>query len=246
MNDRTQKLDDELAAAYVLGTMTGRTRLRFERRMQREQELRERVLGWQRHFDALHALLPERRPTERVWLGILARINMAGRSEAEVGIREKLGASIRVWRTLALAGAVGVAALLVFQPMMMPPDPPPAPVEVPSADYLAVLSGEGGRQHWMLAAQEAEQRLRITAVEPLETLPDQDYELWLLPPEEDPVPRSMGLLPRVGDRTISLAEEDLQDLRQAGAFAVSIEPEGGSPTGAPTGEVVLVAPVLPF
>lgn len=246
MNEKSHQLDEELAAAYVLGTMSARTRLRFERRIQREHALREQVLAWQREFSALYALLPERRPTERVWLGILARINTAMRSDAGASLQEKLAARIRVWRTLALAGAVGVAALLVFQPMMMPPDQPPVPVEVPAADYLAVLSGEGGRQHWLLAAQEAQQRLRITAVEPLEERAQQDYELWLLPPGEDPVPRSMGLLPRAGERTVSLAEEDLRDVRRSAAFAVSIEPAGGSPTGAPTGDVVLVAPVLPF
>ncbi|WP_422372390.1 anti-sigma factor domain-containing protein [Hoeflea sp.] len=61
-------------------------------------------------------------------------------------------------------------------------------------------------------------------------------ELWLVPGEGAPV--SLGLVP--GDGGQLVLDESIRNRLSAGALlAVSIEPVGGSPTGAPTGPVVL-------
>ena len=65
-----------------------------------------------------------------------------------------------------------------------------------------------------------------------------DFELWIIRGKEAPVPA--GLL-RAGQSGTVLASIDPQLLAGgADALAVSVEPAGGSPTGAPTGDVVLV------
>jgi anti-sigma-K factor RskA len=68
----------------------------------------------------------------------------------------------------------------------------------------------------------------------------QSYELWVLP-KGGGNPVSLGLLPREGrlERELSSAQRAL--LLAAGQVAVSVEPAGGSPTGLPTGPVVIVA-----
>jgi anti-sigma-K factor RskA len=60
--------------------------------------------------------------------------------------------------------------------------------------------------------------------------------LWLIPP--DGRPRALGLLR--GDRAVSIiVPTDLAALiTGTAAFAVSLEPPGGSPSGAPTGPVI--------
>ena len=84
-------------------------------------------------------------------------------------------------------------------------------------------------------------RLTLTPVSLPPAGPDQDMELWLLPPGE--APRSLGLLtPAGGER--DLAREDLETLAGA-ALAVSLEPAGGSPTGQPTGPVLYHGPIIP-
>ena len=65
-----------------------------------------------------------------------------------------------------------------------------------------------------------------------------DFQLWIIRGKDKPVPA--GLL-RAGQSGTVLASIDPQLLAGgADALAVSIEPQGGSPTGAPTGDVVLV------
>ena len=68
------------------------------------------------------------------------------------------------------------------------------------------------------------------------------HELWALP-EGGGAPVSLGLLPQAGEQHRVLTAAQRAALAGSKQIAVSLEPEGGSPTGAPTGPVLLVAPV---
>jgi anti-sigma-K factor RskA len=72
--------------------------------------------------------------------------------------------------------------------------------------------------------------------------PGKSHELWALP--EGGTPVSLGLMPHTGDQHRVLTPEQREALKRARQIAVSLEPEGGSPTGAPA-EVLLVAPLAP-
>jgi anti-sigma-K factor RskA len=67
--------------------------------------------------------------------------------------------------------------------------------------------------------------------------PGRSYELWLVS-DRFPQPRSLGL---VGEQEYTvrptLASFDPDTIRRA-TYAVSLEPQGGSPTGVPTGPVL--------
>jgi anti-sigma-K factor RskA len=65
------------------------------------------------------------------------------------------------------------------------------------------------------------------------------YELWAIRGEAAPEPA--GLIERGGEPAFAQRLEALPDPRSVSAFAVSIEPAGGSP--APTGPIVLVGAV---
>ncbi|MGI9382653.1 MAG: anti-sigma factor domain-containing protein, partial [Methyloligellaceae bacterium] len=68
-----------------------------------------------------------------------------------------------------------------------------------------------------------------------------DYELWVVEPET--APRSLGVLrggvQQVADRQLV----ESASLSKA-VLAVSLEPEGGSPTGAPTGPVLFTGKLI--
>jgi anti-sigma-K factor RskA len=67
------------------------------------------------------------------------------------------------------------------------------------------------------------------------------HELWALP--EGGAPVSLGVLPHTGERRVILTAAQRAALSNSKQIAVSLEPDGGSPTGAPTGPVLLVAPL---
>jgi anti-sigma-K factor RskA len=81
---------------------------------------------------------------------------------------------------------------------------------------------------------------RTLVLRPLDPLPvqgGQALELWALPAEG--APRSLGLV--AADRTSQVRRAQL--LHDTRAFAISVEPASGSPTGAPTGPVIALGGV---
>ena len=68
---------------------------------------------------------------------------------------------------------------------------------------------------------------------------ERDYQLWVIPPGPGAAPVAAGLVEAAGE--VALGDFQAGALaRGAAALAISVEPKGGSRTGAPT-EVVLVA-----
>ncbi len=55
---------------------------------------------------------------------------------------------------------------------------------------------------------------------------------------------SLGLLPEMGAAQLGLSAAQLGVLTRTMTLAVSVEPTGGSPTGLPTGPVILTAPLI--
>jgi anti-sigma-K factor RskA len=101
---------------------------------------------------------------------------------------------------------------------------------------VAVLSNPEGRPLWVVRASADESRLLARSVAE-GAAADRVPELWLLRGEGQ-APVSLGVLDPAGVNRRSLAEPAQRALEPGDALAVSLEPPGGSPTGAPTGPVV--------
>src|SRR5215470_16170627 len=99
---------DALAAEYVLGTLRGRARQRFERAVRMDRALGEAVQRWEERLLPLAEALPPVRPPERVWRAIQARVGSASAS------RTMFWSSLGWWRGLALASLAAVIALSVL------------------------------------------------------------------------------------------------------------------------------------
>jgi anti-sigma-K factor RskA len=67
--------------------------------------------------------------------------------------------------------------------------------------------------------------------------PGTAWELWLLPGGERK-PVSLGLITTHETQTVQVPAHLLPAIDAAWGLAMSVEPEGGSPTGAPTGPVL--------
>ena len=80
-------------------------------------------------------------------------------------------------------------------------------------------------------------------VQPWKSMEGKDLELWVL--ARDGTPRSLGLVPnRMGEMTMPMPANDPR-MQNAVALAVSMEPQGGSPTHQPTGPVLCSGPIAP-
>ena len=215
MNYSNPELRDRLAAEYVLGTLHGAARWRFERLMVVHPFLKEDVHRWESRLVPLITRLPEVDPPKRVWRAIQRQI--AGRKS------RRRPALFWPFAVLAsTAAAVALAVLLITAPPSRPP-------------LVGVIADANGQPQWALTTAGTGHRLRIQAVSPKAVATDKSLELWLLPKEHGAAPVSLGLLPATGERTVDLsAASGKPEI----ALAVSLEPAGGSPTGLPTGPIV--------
>src|SRR3546814_9605617 len=75
MKYENARLTQMLAAEYVLGTLVGRARHRFERLLQARADLRRELQFWEARFAPLLASSKPIPPREIVWAEIEARIN---------------------------------------------------------------------------------------------------------------------------------------------------------------------------
>src|SRR3546814_8839623 len=102
MKDENARLTHMLAAEYVLGTLVGRARHRFERLLQARADLRRELQFWEARFAPLLASSKPIPPREIVWAEIEARIN----HPTVTPIKAVASAAPRsLWQTWAVAAS---------------------------------------------------------------------------------------------------------------------------------------------
>lgn len=216
-----------LAAEYVIGTLRGGARRRFEGWMREDPSLLGVVRTWEEELMPLLDEIPPIEPHARVWAAIERRISES---------RDYVGSGrIRIlWRKSAAVLAGGIAALLLIAVLLFARGPTDEPV------FVAVLSNVQGVPS-AVVSMHAPDVLRIRMVKPMPDLEGRDLELWAI--AKIGPPRSLGVVtnPR-GDNLMHIRTEDAR-MMQAQALAMSIEPRGGSPTQKPTGPVVMSGPI---
>jgi anti-sigma-K factor RskA len=106
------------------------------------------------------------------------------------------------------------------------------PSEAPPQRFVAVLQRDAAAPAFILTVDVANRSLTVRRVAAARE-PGKSYELWLVS-NRFPAPRSLGVVD--GDdftQSSNLSPYDPTTISDA-TFAVSLEPEGGSPTGAPS------------
>ncbi len=236
--DRYQNPDlyERLAAEYVLGTLRGLARARFETLMEARPYLRAAVEGWEARFDPLVDVLPERQPPARVWRRVQREIEALNR---QAGARER-----RRWQTLSFwRGATALASVLVVAGVLWLGlgQPADSPVSLPS--YVAVLENDEAQAMVVATAIANPMSIHIKLMGDPPMGPDQDLQLWCIPKGGgDPMP--MGILAGGRETVMPVNQHDWDALEEVQYLAISAEPKGGSPTGKPTGKVMYVGSLM--
>lgn len=224
MNYSPPELQRKLAGEYVLGTLHGAARRRFERLLAQDRALQQEVHIWERKLAPwLYAVKPEPVPG-RVWERIQERLG-----QRQKPVRDSAG----FWRWLGI-GSTAVAAALALLLVLRPLPTPPAPLPVTD---LAVLSSMQAEPAWIVRRR-GEATLELSELRHQNVPAGRDLELWAIP--AGGAPQSLGVLHRTGETRAEIVLGAVARARLAGGqvLAISLEPRGGSPTGAPTGPVL--------
>lgn len=219
--------DDALAAEYVLGVLPGDERQAVARRIEVDAAFASLVGAWEERLSPLNTGYEDVEPPAS--LKALVDARLFERPESKVEAQPGLLQSLAFWRGLAAAALVALAiaiALPLQQPAAVPEDAPRlvASLAADGTDvrYLAVYdgnSGEIGLSH--VTGDRAQGR---------------DFELWVI--ENNAAPVSLGVVPVGASVHVAVASAHRELISSGALFAISLEPEGGSPTGQPTGPVV--------
>ncbi len=214
MSDTPDQDPDLLAAEYALGALDGAERDAARGRAEDDPAFGRAVEAWNRRLAPLSRLTEDDDPPPDLWARIAASTSTATVIPLPAPRR-----TLRFWQSgaaAALAIAAGLAAFIVVRP------PPPRAVAV-------LMPANGASVLLAFAMPNGDLMVRPTG--PLAQVPaGRDMELWALPAGATQ-PHSMGVLPAAGREIAGMPAMGTRIL-------VSLEPEGGSPTGEPTGPVI--------
>jgi anti-sigma-K factor RskA len=167
------------------------------------------------------------------------------------------------WRGVATAMTAIAAALIaligvqVTRPDLLPaglrPKPEVQVVEAPTpvptvqqlaaqSQYVALLQTDAASPAFILTVDAATKNFTVRRVG-AEAQAGKSYELWIVS-DKFQAPRSLGVIG--GDEfttRAALAAYDPDTVNQA-TYAVTVEPEGGSPTGSATGPIVFTGKLI--
>lgn len=202
-----------LAAEFVMGVLALEERASVEARIKSDPDFAAMVESWETHLGDLNDHYAEVPAPD-----VLMRV--------EAGLFPQAARARRAWFGW-LSGAVAAAVLAIGTVLVLVP--PPAP----DAPLIASLGEEGGPLAF--EARHDGASLIFAQVSGPKAGTGKVHELWIIAPEAAPV--SLGLLGE-GPLTIPYPMPP-----EGWILAVSLEPSGGSTTGAPTGPVLATGAV---
>jgi len=259
---------DGFAAEYVLGTLDPDERAQADALKLVDLGFAAKVREWERRLGELNVLVAPVEPPAPVWDRIKAGLEATGQSEhmhlpelpssaapsAEI---VDLTQRMRRWRGLTIitgtlaASFIGLVLAREYRPDVLPPDwrhKPQVverivekPVEVVRegarpAQFVAAFQKDEQSPAFLLTVDIDKRTVTVRQVA-AEKLSDKTYQLWIAT-APGAAPRSLGLVEN-SDFTVRAALSDYDPAVISNAtFGISLEPLGGSPTGAPTGPVI--------
>lgn len=224
-----------LAAEHALRLLTGEEQRRACALESSDAAFAEDARRWRGRTAALFAEIDPVPPPGEVW----ERIERATAGKPLYSNVAVLQRRVGVWRAAtaamsALAAALAVVLLLEPRSVLTPPRPP---VSAPAAPPLVAMLGDEQQQMKVVASWDPGARQLVLAVAgEMPPDPRHSHELWVIPAGGKP--RSLGTMGPGRQMHMRLADALAQLLRQGATIAISVEPPGGSPTGAPTGPVL--------
>lgn len=232
MSDPRDEDDRALAAEWVAGLLGPDAAAEAARRRETDPSFAAEVARWQARAAALsEAEIEPVRPPRRLKLRLAMRLWGDGDTRS----RSRLGPALLAG--FVAGAAVGAIGALAVAPSFLPTPSDPGTADAFEPALFEIASEDASLRLVGAAAPGGAIRVRRIAGAPPE---GRIYQLWAIGEDAAPVP----LTTLEGDDPVTATLPEA--LRTPGVtLAVSDEPPGGSPTGAPTGEVRALAEIAP-
>lgn len=245
----------QLGAEYVIGTLQGAARRRFERLMHTDAEARAQVAFWELRLSEFGQVLPPVAPPAAARAEMLRRAEPVASAGTLMAPRRRGSPRRRRarWAWSYAAGFATAAALvLAFLAGQRNPAVPSGKVhEVVASEvqteaglpiYVAEVRMPASSMGWLLSVSPDHRQLLVTASDDFFQAGLRRLQLWCLVPGEKPI--GLGKLPVERDAVVHFdipaAVQGASDV----SFVISLESEDGPHQGWPSGPVLSTASAL--
>ena len=216
--------DGVLAAEYVLGVLPPAEYAATAQRLRTDPALRAEYRVWRTRLASLDDQFAEAPAPARIWPALERRL-FAGPAEARGWWN-----SLALWRGLS-AAAAAVAVIAIGVNLATPrPDP-----NAFAAQLVAALSAQGSNVQVVALYNAQTGQIRITPIAG-DVVPGKDYELWAI--EGQQAPKSLGVIPIDTRKDVTIKPDILAGFGSGTTLAITLEQQGGSPTGQAQGPIV--------
>ena len=215
-------LRQKLASEYVLGTLKGGARRRFEGWLYNDADLRNITAEWRQRLEPMAEFATPVAPPRRAWQQIEQRLHLSPQGGWSLW-RD----SLSFWRSLGLASSAIAALLVIVMSTQL--------MSTPEISHVATLMDEKSQTALLLTADSRHDTLEVRMVGNAPVPTDKELELWAVPKSGNP--RSLGLLADKGSVKLALSSRAIGN--DVALLAVTLEPRGGSPDpNGPTGPIL--------
>ena len=234
MTDQRDMPDDQrdLAAEYALGVLTGEELVQARERAASDAEFALAVARWRGRLAPLGAEVESVEPPRALWARIDAAIGDPSPTKSNVVFLRR---SRNAWRG-ATAAMTALAATLAGVLVVQPRGQAPVVQQAAGTPMVAMLSDEQKQMKVMASWNPGSRQLVLAVASDMPADPSHAHELWVIPAGGKP--RSLGTMGAARQSHMRLADAIATLMENGATVAISVEPPGGSPTGAPTGPVI--------
>lgn len=221
--------DDYLAAEFVLAVLPLTQHDELARRAQTDPAFARMVIAWQDRLFPLADHYVAVDPPPAVKRALDLRLFGQASPQRSATVWGNLG----LWRGLTgvMTAAFLAVVALPYLPFYL------APSELAQPRLIASLMTPSSDVHYLALYDPAGGMVTLTHVAGAR-VSGRDFQLWIARGSDAPV--SLGVIPVGTSVQIALNDQSRALIGPEAHLAISVEPEGGSPTGQPTGAVVAV------
>lgn len=223
------------AAEYALGTLDAADRAKAEERLASDNDFTRHVQKWETRLATLSEAERDLPPPARLWRriesGLRSRKGPLSNLADQIAEMKR---SLAVWR-FATVGAVAAAvalALVWVGGLQAPFDLAP-----PQERYVAMLQSKTGETGFVVTMDMNDKEFAIRPVA-AKTPPSMSYELWCIVKDKSPA-MTVGLVGTDAYSKMKIPSALTRDeLKKGVELAISLEPEGGAPSGRSMGPIM--------